>query len=986
MAARNMFRELSRGSRTSSPQADEYATASSFDVNGDDQVLHSTQIMNNNTNSTAVGQVPPTRNNHSAEPSEDGSEGMSIELGRGVKGSARRNDDDLSFTGMMGFSMENSDYEVTTTPPRRPSQHKGDSKLRKEATTRRASQATQQREEGSGRAFSNARPRQLSEALAQQSADNNSSLGSNDFPQQTVTFNGRNTRFTKSRNPSAQGNNTPRRGEPTHTIQQTPRRAVTANATVQSDGQSWALPDTANIDRIIGKPKAATPGLHSAKSRSRFTSAGYKPQYARLEGVPIPQEEKAIFASLQILQDRYADLETEHAETQRRAEEYETQVIDLQNQVKVEQRLRRPDSALGSDEETAQTKWKVEKTQLQASVESLQQRLAQAERKAGVTSTQLQNVTMERDELVLRCGQAEQDNEELEAENEEFRQANGTLQDSNDQLREQIALLKQSDKDLRSVLAEYKDVRGESRDLGGEGESNQQHRAQRRPKGGNRESDSLHLGQQRKRSMLEDTDTSQRDASIGQETKHNVLESVQRQLDGVKGTRWTDRTRLPRKAGSAPGSAKPIVAEQYPSRTNSEQRVSGLGMEKQRSMPKRSVSAPIESDASEAPTTTELEITSRTQDKLRRQSQAAAKRASQIEDTRDITMLSSVSNEVGEIGSLRKALEEERVERKHSRHPSATVEPTQQGEMTGTAKQQRFAPRKSSLKDLTAGLDAGTYRMSIHDDEQLKNAKAVRIQSPHTSDTSEHAHKTEEEDVGNVSTMSNTSRRRSAIEARGKDETSGFILDDITMHKQQLEAPQAKRSHPTAITHDKTACTQCPGGNENKSFPSPIPVTDRDLDDLTNNTIRPSEPPPTALAKVIKQLEDEVIHLKLQQQKEINLYHQHDPALSMRRRLQLRASIDKFTSEIEMRSNQIYALYDVLEGQKAAGDLQGKGQQEPEVEETLQSVGMDAAEIAGRVGRSAPPNLGGLDGMMDELSDGEELPWEGLSDVESEAN
>ncbi|GAB7362586.1 hypothetical protein MBLNU230_g2901t1 [Neophaeotheca triangularis] len=972
MASRNMFRELSRGSRTSSPQADVYTTASDFDVNGDDQVLHSTQIMNNNTNSTANALPLPSRHSRSAEPSEDGSHEMSIELGRGIKGSARRNDDDPSLTGVMGFSIGDSDYEVTTTPPRRSSQHKGSGKLRKEATTRRASQAMQG-EDAPQRAFSNARPRQLSEVLAQQSGDNNSSLGSNDFPQQTATFNARNTRFTRARNSSAQGFGVSRRGDGPQTdgkAQQTPRRAVTANATVQSDGQSWALPDTANLDRIIGKPKTATPGLYSAKSRSRFTSTGYRPQHARLEGVSIPQDEKAIFASLQILQNRYADLETEHAETQRRAKEYETQVIDLQSQVKVEQRLRRPDSALGSDEETAQTKWKKERTNLRASIESLQQRLEQSDRKVGVTSTQLKNVTMERDELVLRCGHAEQENEELEAENEEFRRANGVLQNTNDHLREEIALLERNNQDLKSVLAEYKDVRLENLNSEGKSKSSQQRNLSRRLDGTHAEDGPIKMGKQRRRSNVEDHDDITRDGSIGQHTKRHVAESVDRRVQESRSVQ--------------PGSyqRKNVVRPSRKRETNL--RSSREDAEQRAPVPKRSFSAPIESDASDVPTTTELEITSKTQDRLQKRSQQIVEQTAKHEAADDITCLSSITNEAEEIGGLRKALEQERLERNQTRHASAPAQQTQHNDMTGASKQHNFVTRKSSLRDVNADFDAGTGRLSMHQDEQTRTAKAVRIQSPHTSDGSEYPQHFEDEEAGNVSMLSNTSRRRSR--PTKDDETSTFIIPDITMRNPVREPIQtATESHVQSINHNKSTCTQCSPNLEKPETFQPTPVTDRDLEDLTTNTIRPSEPPPVALGKVIKQLEDEVTHLKIHQQKDINLYHQHDPALSMRQRLQLRASIDKYTNEIEARSNQIYALYDVLEGQKAAGDIKSKAE-EPEVEETLQSVGMDAAEIAGRVGRSAPPNLGGLDGAIDDLSDEDQLPWGDDSDVESEVN
>ena len=85
----------------------------------------------------------------------------------------------------------------------------------------------------------------------------------------------------------------------------------------------------------------------------------------------------------------------------------------------------------------------------------------------------------------------------------------------------------------------------------------------------------------------------------------------------------------------------------------------------------------------------------------------------------------------------------------------------------------------------------------------------------------------------------------------------------------------------------------------------------------------------------------------------------------------------------------VYRLYDVVEGQKgnfgtaeehteAASAKQGT-KINHEVEETLQSIGMDPVEVAGRIGRSAPEIP---EGLQEEFSgeESEELPWEGLSD------
>ena len=204
-------------------------------------------------------------------------------------------------------------------------------------------------------------------------------------------------------------------------------------------------------------------------------------------------------------------------------------------------------------------------------------------------------------------------------------------------------------------------------------------------------------------------------------------------------------------------------------------------------------------------------------------------------------------------------------------------------EMTST---QQGMPRKSSLKDVTAASgDEATGRLSV-DNNFAKVAKSVRVQSPHTSDGSIHpTHQEMENDVGDSSMLSNTSRRRQRA-ASDAGMTSEFILPDITIHT----------SAKACVAHD----------------------TDRpeDVADVTSATIRPAQPPHVALAILIKQTEDEVAHLKMLLNEQQRLYDQHDPSLSKHKRVAVKAQMDKLTARIEKRSDQVYALYDVLEGQK----------------------------------------------------------------------
>ncbi|KAF2765885.1 hypothetical protein EJ03DRAFT_330563 [Teratosphaeria nubilosa] len=368
--------------------------------------------------------------------------------------------------------------------------------------------------------------------------------------------------------------------------------------------------------------------------------------------------------------------------------------------------------------------------------------------------------------------------------------------------------------------------------------------------------------------------------------------------------------------------------------------------------PRRRLSAPVQ----DTETTTEMEITQKTRHALSNMYIPSPAKKTQPqpqveEDERDITLLSL--QDPLEVANLRKKLEEEHMARKDRRSIS-NPENVHQNPREDTGRStNRDVIRKSSLKDVTAALENVTGRLSLHGDA-AEAKKTVRVQSPQ---------QTEE---GDTSILSNISRRRRRA-ASQEGMTSAFILPDITFSSHQLPDFNAK----PCIPHSSASCTVCHPADDKIEIPTPIPVTDRPTPedpDITTATVRPAQPPPLALASVLKQLEDEITHLKLQLAEHQRRYHQHDPALSKRQRLITKSRMDNLTKQIETRSDQIYALYDVLEGQK-------RDRAEEAVEETLQSLGLDPADLAGRVGRKA---VG-----VDEESSADELPgWEGSNDEE----
>lgn len=141
-------------------------------------------------------------------------------------------------------------------------------------------------------------------------------------------------------------------------------------ATAQTGtAQSFMLPDLPNLTELVsGVFQDGTPVFSkTTPARSRF-AAPYKknrqPNHIPVDSVPIPDEEKAIFASLQLLQERVAQLEHERAEAEKRIEEQDVELIELRAIAEAQGRQGRPDSGLGSTdgEGSGRGSWKVEKT------------------------------------------------------------------------------------------------------------------------------------------------------------------------------------------------------------------------------------------------------------------------------------------------------------------------------------------------------------------------------------------------------------------------------------------------------------------------------------------------------------------------------------------------------------------------------------------------------------------------------------------------
>jgi FtsZ-binding cell division protein ZapB len=137
----------------------------------------------------------------------------------------------------------------------------------------------------------------------------------------------------------------------TETPSKPPSNSTVTSNTFNPTNQSFLLPNMPEISELVsGTFKDGTPVFtRSGKVQSRFSSTGgnWKADHNELDGITVPQDEKDIFLSLQLLQEKVDALEMEKADNQRALEELKTQNYRLQAEKEELQRRQRSDSALG---------------------------------------------------------------------------------------------------------------------------------------------------------------------------------------------------------------------------------------------------------------------------------------------------------------------------------------------------------------------------------------------------------------------------------------------------------------------------------------------------------------------------------------------------------------------------------------------------------------------------------------------------------------
>lgn len=297
-----------------------------------------------------------------AVSSDEEEDDISIEIGRAGKKSSHKLDDSRNSIMSLNNSVRSSspairlDSPGVSTPPKsalrnvsnRASASNGDN-LRKGAQLRQASLAFKEtnaspnsvKDKNSKQCVASGDQRRtLSEMHAKVAETYDGSYLSDEKPP-TVTTTTRNTRFGHAKPGDYTANGFQGTEGQAENVNQYANGASANNTMSDMPTQrSFMIPDLPNLSELVsGVYQDGTPVFsRQGKPRTtRFMPASHtntetKPGHVEVGSVPIPDDEKAIFVSLRLLQEKVAQLELEKSETEQNAEDLRQEVMMLKSE------------------------------------------------------------------------------------------------------------------------------------------------------------------------------------------------------------------------------------------------------------------------------------------------------------------------------------------------------------------------------------------------------------------------------------------------------------------------------------------------------------------------------------------------------------------------------------------------------------------------------------------------------------------------------
>ncbi|KND90918.1 Spindle pole body protein ppc89 [Tolypocladium ophioglossoides CBS 100239] len=720
--------------------------------------------------------------------------------------------------------------------------------------------------------------------------------------------------------------------------------------------------------------------------------------HAEVDGIEVPQDEEKIFVSMDMIRDEIVSLQEHHDKVQEYAENLQQQVERLELQL----RSRKYTAGVGHDSDE---KLVSRKNQLEIEVATLQARLDQALHK--INTNEVENVSLahERDRAVSRLqsacddiskltrklsvkekelesshkklettDQMRHDNhtlrrdlvslkhgrDALELENTSLRAENDNLRKEQKDLREEIESLRSDNNNIRrgddSLINENRSLRSSNKTLMEENEDLRENldAAQHEHDAAREEVDTL---RQQVETMSQERTTFQEDnESLVRHNEKYFSENkiLRRENSGFERSihdLHAENMKLKEEIDFLKQQldhCRPVPKEDFSARRDEE---TDDNMTSAFFVPDITINT-NESGPAEATETREMPEMPALPELTSQSYKTPTGRNDTEQETRDTTKHETLqkSKSKSKTTSTKQAAQGQRVA---FSIPEKSTQSDKNVANKGSKRRNRADSAQQSYKghgadpfhdlDDTTGLqsvDNTTQDQAISLNLSVKDQRQSRQRDwTNTSQKPQQAPRHSQKLVVETGVAMEASKRLDKDACPALSSDARRILDGLCAHScRNCVVCSRITSHRGVVSSAELA-----SGKKRVTVPRPVPITDRDLT-AEDPTMRPSQSPGHALALVIKGLEDEAHHLQLELSRLQAQYNGSDKGLGRRDRLNLAEGIRMLLKRLEVKNDQIYSLYDVLEGQKAAG----QAMTEEEVEMTVLNItGMTVRDVTG---------------------------------------
>ncbi|KAI0391470.1 hypothetical protein F5Y17DRAFT_440483 [Xylariaceae sp. FL0594] len=606
------------------------------------------------------------------------------------------------------------------------------------------------------------------------------------------------------------------------------------------------------------------------KVHDRDTKTSFD-HHADFEAIPISNEEEKIFVSLDKIREEIQTLQEHDEFVSKQAEQLQEEVVELQSHVTTLKA--RKDSALGSESDgSAVEQLTSQKSQLEEQVASLRSRLDQANRQISLNEIHKESFVAERDEALQRASdhvatikRLQARNDSITAQKLDLQQA---LKESEEELDSERVLLENLQRKHEHVVVEKNMLKEDNAALERQNESL---------------TISLRAAKQKNVELERENSSLQDKASHLQSLVDDLTKKLARKTQSQQSTKasndfipGTGKSKLTKLAQQEPGDRLTVVSE-----------MSGANSTSPLDLPQQD-NITFESDFTRE-STRQLTQESKVSMPTRAKSRLSKMAYRESGDKHTIGSEMSVRTTTSQTDLQMQDDYTQQIDLTQERQPDSDQE-----NMTSAL----------FIDDITLDSTKRSARK-----QKGKGNTSVRVLSPILS--AAESTKTEQPAV--------TGNKKPTGQAPVLTQSAKRVLDNLCREHECSNCVlctriNARRPDSTGKQTKKTVRVECPvpASSQSKRQPRPSAVVYED-----QPTLRPSQNPAIALAKVMKGLKDEEKHLRTFISRKQAVYDECDAAVNKRLWKQLAGEIKTLQKRRDLKRDQIYDLQDVLEGQKS---------------------------------------------------------------------